>query len=73
VNAALLRVGVAFITGAAAGAIFWALRVPAPVPPLFGLIGLLAIAGGEAGTSWLIALVRSRERCRSRSQHDQHR
>ncbi|MFD6286611.1 XapX domain-containing protein [Streptomyces sp. NPDC060205] len=37
----------AFLAGALMGAVYWALSVPSPAPPLLGLTGLAGIVAGE--------------------------
>ncbi|MBQ0854992.1 DUF1427 family protein [Streptomyces sp. BH-SS-21] len=46
----------AFVAGALMGAVYWALSVPSPAPPLLGLTGLAGIVAGER----IITAVRDR-------------
>ncbi|MFE9680652.1 XapX domain-containing protein [Streptomyces sp. NPDC006285] len=57
------RAALAFGAGALMGAVYWALSVPSPAPPLLGLTGLAGIVAGE----WAVTAVRDRaSRHRSR-------
>ncbi|MFG3013033.1 DUF1427 family protein [Streptomyces cinerochromogenes] len=58
----LRAAGPAFAAGALMGAVYWALGLRSPAPPLPGLTGLLGIVIGERAVS----AVRRRRRCRSR-------
>ncbi|MFE7031600.1 XapX domain-containing protein [Streptomyces sp. NPDC057621] len=55
----------AFVAGALMGAVYWALSVPSPAPPLLGLTGLAGIVAGER----IVTAVRDR---RSRRRLDPH-
>ncbi|MGW0573442.1 XapX domain-containing protein [Streptomyces tauricus] len=46
----------AFVAGVLMGAVYWALSVPSPAPPLLGLTGLAGIVAGER----IVAAVRNR-------------
>ncbi|MFL1905601.1 XapX domain-containing protein [Streptomyces tauricus] len=46
----------AFVAGALMGAVYWALSVPSPAPPLLGLTGLAGIVAGER----IVTAVRNR-------------
>ncbi|MFJ2261729.1 XapX domain-containing protein [Streptomyces sp. NPDC087844] len=46
----------ALVAGALMGAVYWALSVPSPAPPLLGLTGLAGIVAGER----IVTAVRNR-------------
>ncbi|MGN9816608.1 XapX domain-containing protein [Streptomyces sp. SD11] len=46
----------AFVAGVLMGAVYWALSVPSPAPPLLGLTGLAGIVAGER----IVTAVRNR-------------
>lgn len=49
------RGAVAFAAGLLMGAVYWALDVASPAPPLIGLTGLLGIVAGERAAATLLA------------------
>ncbi|WP_198653474.1 DUF1427 family protein [Actinocorallia populi] len=49
------RGAVAFGAGLLMGAVYWALGITSPAPPLIGLTGLLGIVAGERAVTALLS------------------
>ncbi|MGW7265334.1 XapX domain-containing protein [Streptomyces sp. NPDC054842] len=45
--------GFSFAAGLLMGAVYWALDITSPAPPLLGLTGLAGIVAGERAASWV--------------------